>query len=460
MKMREQWEQGKPGMVMETEQQMLVIPVTRRQGGTGLFVQNVSGAMQQLMAFLLLLLLTCFFHPALGLYVSCLWEESFHIGHNVSGACQIHRPTPPGCQGQSLHLAADGQFLLPYHHTPDTGNFTVPAAPGPHLHLRCELHCPGPEPNKTCDITIQGGYPPSPPSRPQCHIPSDEHNLHCFWSPGGDPQLPTDYILHWEHTETEFPGSITVTTTNAIIPRKQFYVQSYISVWVIARNGLGSEQSQKTTFNTGDVVKPRPPVITEPIAYPTNLLIMWDVTCPTHMMTDMDDISCQAQYHRQDQDIWTEGEDVAQNAFLLEGLQAFSVYMFRVRCACPGSNQLMSDWTDTYPARTTEAAPVGVLDVWCDSREIDQAVVWKELPVSMARGIVLGYLVAVERAGGNRTVLNVSAAELGVRNGGSADAGPCCRLPLSHPGGNRGRRVRLHLSGPHKPCHLGSPHNR
>ncbi|XP_035263068.1 interleukin-12 receptor subunit beta-2-like isoform X2 [Anguilla anguilla] len=380
----------------------------------------------------ILLFSACLCHPALGGSVSCLWEEFFHIGRNLSGACQIHQPAPLGCQGQSLRLAADGQVLLPYRHTHDTGYFTVPAASGTRLHLRCTLTCPGPEPNGACDITLRGSYPPSPPSQPRCYIPSGGHDLHCDWDPGGDAPLPVNYTLAWQPVvnSSRFRGGIAVTTTNGIVPRREIQRQSKMSVWVNASNALGSEKSRINTFNTGDVVKPPAPVIKPGPVLPYELEIRWKVECPSPVLFSTEDISCQAQYRRQDQDIWTEGEHVAQDSFLLEGAEAVSAYMFRVRCACPGGHQLKSDWSDTYTAWTTEAAPVGVLDVWSDSREMDQAVVWKELPVSKARGIVLGYVVTVDRVGGNRTELNVSAAGLGARQGGGADIGPCCRLPL------------------------------
>ncbi|XP_061089145.1 uncharacterized protein LOC133122895 isoform X2 [Conger conger] len=125
-------------------------------GVVGACGRRVWGAMEELRAvlllFLLLLILAHVCHPALGLAVSCQLE-SFHVGLNLSAVCRINQPAPPGCLGQSLRLVADGQLLLPYRHTRDAGYFTVPAGPGTRLHLRCELACPGPRPNATCDIT-------------------------------------------------------------------------------------------------------------------------------------------------------------------------------------------------------------------------------------------------------------------------------------------------------------------
>ncbi|XP_036402855.1 interleukin 12 receptor, beta 2a, like [Megalops cyprinoides] len=378
---------------------------------------------------------TCFHHQVLSAGVICLWETFFHLGRNVSGACRIQQPAPPGCRGGSLRLAADGQLLPPDHHSIDAANFTVPAPAATSIHLHCKLACPASNSGKTCDVTVHGGYPPSRPSRPQCHIPHDGADLQCVWDPGRDTLLSTSYTLHWDTGAlgSNFAGTVTVSERSGVISRKRFSAYSYMSVWVSASNPLGSEQSENATFNSGDVVKSPTPVISSHFSEPDCLEIQWDE--PECFLSGLrkkgDDLSCEAQYRRADEDMWTEGEDVGQNSFLLQEPQPFSDYMFRVRCTCLGSPKLTSDWSKTYAAWTMEAAPVGLLDMWSDSRATEQALVWKELPLTTARGIVLGYVVTVDSVAGNRTVMNISAKDLGVRKRGGGEVGQCCRLPLS-----------------------------
>ncbi|KAG7491429.1 hypothetical protein MATL_G00003430 [Megalops atlanticus] len=392
---------------------------------------------------------TCFHHQVLSAGVICLWDKFFHLGRNVSGACRIQQPTPPGCRGGSLRLAADGQLLPPDHLSIDAANFTVPAAAVKSIRLRCELACPGSNSNRTCDVTVHGGYPPSRPSPPQCHIPHNGTDLHCAWDPGRDTLLSTSYTLHWDSDALgrlmnsasptagphlpDFAGTITKSERSGIISRKRFSTYSYMSVWVSASNPLGSEQSEKATFNSGWVVKSPTPVISSHFADPDCLEIQWDepLCFLSGLRKEGADLSCEAQYRRADEETWTEGEDVGQNSFLLQEAQPFSEYRFRVRCTCHGSPKLTSDWSKTYAAWTMEAAPIGLLDMWSDSRATEQALVWKELPLATARGRVLGYIVTVDGAVGNRTVMNISAKDLGVREGGGGEVGQCCRLPLS-----------------------------
>ncbi|KAI1886629.1 hypothetical protein AGOR_G00197780 [Albula goreensis] len=331
------------------------------------------------------LLVTCVFHPALGEGVICLWEKFFQVGHDVLGACQIHHPTPPGCPGQSLHVVTDGQVLLPYNYTADTGNFRVAAPRVNSLQLQCQLACPGLEPNRSCDVTIHGV---NPPSNLQCHIPEGESALHCSWVSGRDPLLPTSYNLSWETAlnRADLRGSIVINNVSGIIPRGQFRSQGYMSVWVTVIDGLSFERSGTVTFNTGDVEKPHAPKISSYNANPTDLEVQWEFKCSSPLRSAELDITCQAQYHRLDEDSWTEGEEVGQDSFMLYGIQPFTVYKFRVRCSCPGRHPLMSDWSNIFSAQSAEAAPVGVLDVWIDSRPKVEALVWKELPISKAQG--------------------------------------------------------------------------
>ncbi|KAJ8246232.1 hypothetical protein GJAV_G00265290 [Gymnothorax javanicus] len=305
-------------------------------------------------------------------------------------------------EGRRSHVAAMGcntppplRLLLSHRHPLFA---IITKVPNPQRRIRPALHL---------------GSQREPPDPDHLHPPLGARKIRCVF-------------------RSQFSMGMTVNTASAVIPRREIRMEHPMSVWVVTRNGLDSERSEKYTFHTGDIKRPPAPVITDHIAHSTDLEILWDFKCPpARSPITMFDITCKAQYCREDQDSWTEGEEVAQDRHLLEGIQAFSKYVFRVRCACPRNHQLFSEWSGNYTAQTTEAAPIGFLDVWIDSRKMDQAVVWKELPAPMAGGRVLGYLVAVERAGGSRTVLNVSAQELGVRESGSTGLKPCCRHPLS-----------------------------
>ncbi|KAK6312270.1 hypothetical protein J4Q44_G00179340, partial [Coregonus suidteri] len=179
--------------------------------------------------------------------------------------------------------------------------------------------------------------PPSPPSVPQCHIPYTEGQqagIHCFWEPGQDPQIPTSYRLRWNSTEG---GSGFVECTNPL----EIY-------WTLQCNDLGSS-----------------------------------------------DQHCEVQYRTQDQQGWTQEDQLLSN-FLLLTPRPYTVYEFQVRCACDGPEALMSDWSSVYTAQSSESAPVKALDVWSDcgvTSELSQcALMWKEMPTWLVQGKVLGYV--------------------------------------------------------------------
>ncbi|KAG7460134.1 hypothetical protein MATL_G00218000 [Megalops atlanticus] len=373
---------------------------------------------------------------AVGVGVTCLWEKYFHIGHNVSGACGMSKHRPPGCGSQSLRLTADGKPLLAYHHSNDTAHFAIPAPAKAALHLRCELTCAGLKSHSYCDITLQGGYPPHPPSRPECHIRHGDRDIQCSWDPGRWALLPTNYTLHWKQYAEECSpaGVVSGTNTSATVPYTDFCEEN-MTVWVVAQNGLGSVQSENADFHTVDIVKPHAPVITNHSVQPLEIFILWNLV--------YDELVgfCEVQYRTQEEGVWREGDDVAQDNFLLQNPQPFSVYEFRVRCSCEGGG-VRSAWSNVYRALSSEAAPDGKMDVWSDCGMSDGqsecALVWKELPRSVARGKVLGYLLTVEHNTGNVTVMNFSTEEVGPREGvpGAANqseicSGRCSRLPFS-----------------------------
>lgn len=50
-------------------------------------------------------------------------------------------------------------------------------------------------------IFVSLGFP-APPSDPECFIPCDEKicllDISCTWDPRLDPEIPTNFSLHWE----------------------------------------------------------------------------------------------------------------------------------------------------------------------------------------------------------------------------------------------------------------------
>ncbi|KAI9523347.1 hypothetical protein NQZ68_028371, partial [Dissostichus eleginoides] len=88
-----------------------------------------------------------------------------------------------------------------------------------------------------------------------------------------------------------------------------------------------------------------------------------------------------------------------------------TVYEFQVRCSC--DKGLNSDWSAIHRLRSTETAPVGVLDLWQDcgitQKVSDCVLTWKKLPPTC--GLILGYEARLSYNNGTLVLLNVSTAE-------------------------------------------------
>ncbi|XP_070704071.1 interleukin 12 receptor, beta 2a, like [Pempheris klunzingeri] len=250
--------------------------------------------------------------------------------------------------------------------------------------------------------------PPARPSSPECYIPCDDsncwENIHCTWDSRPDPQIPTDYSLHWANIEE---GHVNAgTSLSGLIHRVHFSSHGELRVWVQAKNQHGSARSQEVVFNTADIVKPPPPKVT--LSQQDTLEIYWASTC------DQLELSvglCNVRRRTEADQVWFEEEDGFYASYILDSLQSCTVYEFQVRCAC--STGLMSDWTEIYSMSSPETVPVGELDVWRDcgisAASFDCALTWKRLP--QACGLILGYEVTLVYNGGTKVLMNVSTAE-------------------------------------------------
>eukprot|EP00063_Salmo_salar_P083491 XP_014058326.1 PREDICTED: prolactin receptor-like [Salmo salar] len=174
--------------------------------------------------------------------------------------------------------------------------------------------------------------PPSPPSAPQCHIPYTEGrqaDIHCFWDPGQDPQIPTSYSLHWNSTEG-ISSAVEGTNVSGVIPRELYTSYSDLTVLVKAANQHGSATSTMAAFNTGDIKKPPTPEITHHCSQP--LEIYWILQCDDDQGSS--DQLCEVQYRTQDQQGWTQVSELSMAGvlFISPSVHLFtSIHGFKVK---------------------------------------------------------------------------------------------------------------------------------
>ncbi|KAK9534959.1 hypothetical protein VZT92_007372 [Zoarces viviparus] len=254
--------------------------------------------------------------------------------------------------------------------------------------------------------------PPASPSLPECYIPCDENNcadIRCKWDSRLDPEIPTHYSLHWKSANSEQVYGINGTSTSGTIDRED-YVHGELRVWVQAKNQHGSAQSQAALFNTADIIKLPPPTVSS-VSDQDSLEFSWKSTC-----AELQDLSlgqCEVQYRTEAEQVWREDKDVLHGSYTVDSPQPGTVYEFQVRCSC--DRGLMSDWSAIHRIRSTETAPDGELDVWSDCgifhKISDCVVTWKKLPISQARGLILGYEVRLSYSNGAPVLVNVSTAE-------------------------------------------------
>ncbi|XP_056609864.1 interleukin 12 receptor, beta 2a, like isoform X2 [Triplophysa dalaica] len=331
--------------------------------------------------------------------VKCWYNQALPVGANVSVLCHTSLQGRPAICGL---CQIDVMIFEQRHHLPSactniSETHAISIAFEHKGHVRCMLNCLGNTLDR-CNVTVLGGIPPNPPSRPNCSIEDlEERDIHCIWSGHNKPSGPTIYTLHWQ----DFTGSVNFRESekeHAIIKRAEYTEDAHIKVWVTARNVLGTANSKEHEFNTGHIIRPDTPNITSHTSHP--LEIFWEMECETEGESD---IKCQVQYHADDEKDWTEVDDY-QLSFLLEDPRPFTVYQLRVRCFCKNEQEVISHWSSVYSVRTPPAAPVGTLDVWSDCTPYSETtfcnVFWKEMPVSQARGEVNNYIVTLKLVNG------------------------------------------------------------
>ncbi|XP_068574967.1 interleukin 12 receptor, beta 2a, like [Cebidichthys violaceus] len=258
-------------------------------------------------------------------------------------------------------------------------------------------------------VIVPKCFAPAPPSLPECCIPCGEEkdncvNIRCDWDSGLNKENHTYYSLHWKSANSEEVHVINGTSTSWIICRKD-YTHGELRVWV----QHGSVKSQAALFNTADIIKLPPPKVSS-VSHQEFLDISWNSTCDEQQLSLG---HCDVRYRTEEEQVWLEDKEVLHGSYTVDSPQPGTVYEFQVRCSCvPG---LMSDWSLSHSLPSTEAAPDGELDVWRDcgisQKTSDCVVTWKKLPISQARGLILGYEVRLSYNNGTAVLVNVSTAE-------------------------------------------------
>ncbi|XP_032868133.1 interleukin-12 receptor subunit beta-2-like isoform X2 [Amblyraja radiata] len=231
-----------------------------------------------------------------------------------------------------------------------------------------------------------------------CFRVDKDSEVICTWSPIHNTWKTTEYMFHLEikssSTHSNKPLRIPTLLPSVALERKILSAGKCYVAWVEVNN----TQLSSLEFIIEDIVKPQPPVsVSAKTDGPTNIAIDWTKPANLDQFVSM---QYELQYRLAGQQNWSEVSDdevgVHAVGYVLEDLQPFTKYEFRVRCGREGetNRKLWSDWSAVTGAMTEEAKPVGVLDVWFmqgGPRSI--TLLWKPLEQHQARGKIQRYSV-------------------------------------------------------------------
>ncbi|MBN3286536.1 I12R2 protein, partial [Polyodon spathula] len=348
----------------------------------------------------------------------CEWEPHFELGHDIKGSCVLFSPTLPlSCATGFLRVTEGLNVTTQYsslqrNSTSGSLSFTVPAPREAELHLHCEIICPVLESRLSCQQTITGGYPPAPPSQPQCYIMKEKNGappkMNCSWHLRPDSLLRTEFTFHLRMMGgTEWSTVVPVGLSTVMVPRSSFVSHVDGKVWVSAKNALGESQSKMKNFNSEAIVKLEAPSFVSHEVTSDMITVTWN-NVDTEKGSDINR-NCRLRYREEGVRNWTEAdpEDVSGVEYTLDSPQHFTRYLFQVSCM-GGKDSPWSEWSDSYTVQSSEAAPVGMLDVWFISDKRNVILYWKELSQENARGSIRVYEVQWEAREGIKNVVNVS----------------------------------------------------
>ncbi|XP_039238964.1 interleukin-23 receptor [Pipra filicauda] len=289
----------------------------------------------------------------------------------------------------------------------------------------CFARCPSSGRDQlVCGTEVRAGYPPDPPSNLSCVIAEGSEHLECRWDAGRPPHLLTHHTLHLrrlvaedEEDAEEEEEEEKVFPADSPVPLSALCNRSHYSVWVQARNALGTAHSAPQLLSLQDIVIPTLPLVTgaetTEESSPTTT-IHWS------SQTELENVHCEERHQAKGTPAWhvEVWDSAAQDGPRWQhNLQSDTQYLFQVRCRLSIPNSPWSAWSPPFLYTTPEAAPAAAPDVWRrlgpafpnGSHEV--TVLIKPLPPRDARGRILGYAVAAETPGGMLVLCNTSSTE-------------------------------------------------
>uniref|UniRef100_I3LQQ8 Granulocyte colony-stimulating factor receptor n=2 Tax=Sus scrofa TaxID=9823 RepID=I3LQQ8_PIG len=260
---------------------------------------------------------------------------------------------------------------------------------------------------------LQAGYPPPPPYNLSCLLNLTTNSLKCQWEPGPDTHLSTHFTLksfksrgNFQTQEDSIPDCVPEDGQNhCSIPRKHLQLYQNMSIWVQAKNALGTSTSPKLCLVPMDMVKLEPPTLwaLEPSPevappQPGCLRLRWETWKPSLHIEQKCELRHQPQRGESSWDL-VGALPSRSLQYELCGLLPSTAYTLQMRCTrwpLPGR---WSDWSPRLELTTAQQPPIVRLDTWwrqrqLDPRTVDVQLFWKPMPLQEDSGQIQGYLVS------------------------------------------------------------------
>uniref|UniRef100_UPI00398F062B prolactin receptor-like n=1 Tax=Pristiophorus japonicus TaxID=55135 RepID=UPI00398F062B len=210
-------------------------------------------------------------------------------------------------------------------------------------------------------LTLTALSIPGKPSVSRCCSP-DKETFTCWWEPGAEGGLPTQYTLRYSMEGEEL--ELECADYQTMGPNTCFFDRNHTSIWVIytitiiATNRLGSSRSNPVFIDVTYIVQPHPPVNVSLQMRREQGKSYISATWSPPAMADTQSgwITLQYELRLKHKAVakWEYFYAGMQDQFNIFSFQASSEYMAQVRCK--PDHGFWSDWSLTVPI-TTPSAP-------------------------------------------------------------------------------------------------------
>ncbi|XP_067884855.1 prolactin receptor-like [Heterodontus francisci] len=207
------------------------------------------------------------------------------------------------------------------------------------------------------------------PSITRCRSP-DKETFTCWWEPGSDGGLLTNYTLWYSVEGDKLEHECTDYQTMG--PNSCFFDRNHTSIWVIytitviATNQMGSSRSDPVFIDVTYIVQPEPPSnvsLQLRVAQEKSfILVQWSAPVMADTQSGWITLKYNLRLKPKALTKWEYFYAGHEAQFIFFSFQPDSVYMVQVRCKA--DHGIWSDWSSPEAIRTPHAPGLMELSVW------------------------------------------------------------------------------------------------